>query len=420
MHANEIVLLAYYIAAVNIEETYHGDRSDNYVPFEGLVLTDTFQMTESSAKNQLHDNGVFMGNSERAQHQVDLPIQVIIISNPPYSVGQMREGDGDSNEHYDDLDDRVSKTYKAKTKATNTKALDDSYIRAFRWASDRIGEQGIVCFVSGGGWLIGNAMDGMRRCLVDEYAEIYVLNLRGQVRATQGENARREGGGVFGQGSMSAITITLLVKMKDHTSPGVVYYYDIGDYLSREDKLAKLVEFTQTGPTWTEIIPNEFADWINQRRSDFGEFAPLGDETAKGKESDAIFTTFSLGVASGRDALVYNFSPLTLRDAMTQLSSVYEEVRQRAGSVSDEELKKSKDAKWNRELIAALRRDMNGELDLSAIRVAQFRPFVRQFHYFDRVYNQMVYRIPSIYRKGQPAPRSIVLGGREVKSQQVV
>ena len=350
LHANEIVLLAYYIAAVNIEETFHGDGLGTYIPFDGLVLTDTFQMTEHSTRNQMRNDQTFVYNSKRAVDQVDLPIQVI-ISNPPYSVGQEREGDGDKNEKYTDLDVRVAASYKAKTQATNTKALDDSYIRAFRWASDRIGEQGIVCFVSGGGWLIGNAMDGMRRCLVDEFAEIYVLDLRGNQRTTQGEKSRREGGKIFGGGSRTAVTITLLVKKKGHAGPGTIHYHDIGDYLTREEKLAKLVDFADKGPEWTTIVPNEFADWINQRRSDYGKLAPLGDENAKGKESDAIFTTFSLGVASGRDAVVYNFSPLTLHDTMAQVTQKYEEVRARAGVVSDEELKKSKDLKWNREAL---------------------------------------------------------------------
>jgi len=415
LHANEIVLLAYYIAAVNIEETFHGDSSDTYLPFEGLVLTDTFQMTEqiNRAENtviQNLDRQTFEGLSKRAESQLKQPIQVI-ISNPPYSVGQEKDGDGDANEHYDYLDRRVAETYKAQTKATNTKALDDSYIRAFRWASDRIGEQGVVCFVTGGGWLIGNAMDGMRRCLVDEFAEIFVLDLRGNQRTTQGEKSRREGGKIFGGGSRTAVTVTLLVKKKGHVGPGTIYYHDIGDYLSREEKLAKLVEFTETDPEWTTIMPNEFADWINQRRSDYAQLAPLGDENAKGKESQAIFTTFSLGVASGRDAVVYNFSPLTLQDTVVQASQKYEEVRSRSMSIRDEDLKKVKDLKWNRELLAAMRRDLDGSFNLQAIVVGQFRPFVRQHHYFDRIYNQMVYQMPKFYRRDSPSPRVIVASG---------
>jgi len=409
LHANEIVLLAYYIAAVNIEETYHGDGSDSYLPFEGLVLTDTFQMTETNMKNRLQGGGVFLGNSERAQQQVEQPIQVI-ISNPPYSVGQERDGDGDINEKYDDLNRRVSETYKLRSTTTMTKSLDDSYIRAFRWASDRIGEQGIVCFVSGGGWLIGAAADGMRRSLVDEFAEIYVLDLRGNQRTTQGEKSRREGGKIFGGGSRTAVTITLLVKKKDHGGQGRINYHDIGDYLSREEKLAKLVEFTDGGPEWVEIIPNEFADWINQRRSDFSKLAPLVDSENKGRESDTIFTTFSSGVKTNRDAWTYSFSPLTLVESMGRAISTYEAVRM-AGENTSPLPQSGRNIKWDQGVRSRLSRNHQASLDQSAIRRAMYRPFVVQYSYFDPMWNWSRYWLPSFFPTGYPSPRMIVVSG---------
>ena len=412
LHANEIVLLAYYIAAVNIEETFHGDgETDTYIPFDGLVLTDTFQMTESGVRNQL-SGGVFAGNSERAEQQLAQPIQVI-ISNPPYSVGQEREGDGDANERYEDLDKRVDDTYRKLSDAKLTKSLNDSYIRAFRWSSDRIGDQGIVCFVSGGGWLIGNAMDGMRRCLVDEFAEIYVLDLRGNQRTTQGEKSRKEGGQTFGSGSRTAVTITLLVKKKRHTGPGTIHYHDIGDYLSREEKLAKLVEFAEHGPEWTTIVPNEFSDWINQRRSDFGQLAPLGNENAKGKESEAIFTTYSLGLSTNRDAWAYSFSPLTLQESMTKLIDTYEAVRHATHEDRDpsEVPQTATDIKWDGNLKSHLNKNHTVKFDLDCMRTAMYRPFVKEFVYFDRRVNNSVYLMPRYFKQGQPSPRVIILSG---------
>lgn len=412
LHANEVVLLAYYIAAVNIEETYHGDGIHAYQPFDGLVLTDTFQMTESTMRNRLQGGGVFLGNSERAQSQNDLPIQVI-ISNPPYSVGQEREGDGDLNEKYQDLDRRVAETYKARTNATLSKALDDSYVRAFRWASDRIGEQGIVCFVSGGGWLIGNSMDGMRRCLVDEFAEIYVLDLRGNQRTTQGEKSRREGGKIFGGGSRTAVTITLLIKKVDQTGPGRVYYHDIGEYLSREEKLEKLVRFTEDGPEWIEIVPNEFADWINQRRSDYSQLAPLVDAENKGQESDSVFTIFSRGLSSGRDAWIYNFSSLTLTESVQRTIRAYENVRSErlAGNENAESAISRESIKWDANLRADLARNKPADFDIEAIRVSLYRPFVRQFAYFDRMFNQRVYRMPQLFPNQIEAGPVIAVSG---------
>lgn len=412
LHANEIVLLAYYIAAVNIEETFHGDGSDTYVPFDGLVLTDTFQMTEHSTRNQMRNDQTFIYNSKRAVEQVELPIQVI-ISNPPYSVGQEREGDGDANERYEDLDKRVDDTYRNRSDAKLTKSLNDSYIRAFRWASDRIGDQGIVCFVSGGGWLIGNAMDGMRRCLVDEFAEIYVLDLRGNARTTQGEKRRAEGGGVFGEGSRTAVTITLLVKKKGHAGPGTIHYHDIGDYLSREEKLAKLVEFAEHGPVWTTIVPNEFADWINPRRSDYGKLAPLGDENAKGKESDAVFTTFSQGLNTARDTWIYNFDCDGVAKSMGLLIETYQTIliADAAGKPDDFVPQGPAYMKWDATLKAHRGRRRSAEFEVDRIVPSIYRPFTKRFVYYDRMFINSSYRIPSIYMSGQPQPRAIITSG---------
>ena len=412
LHANEIVLLAYYIAAVNIEETFHGDgETDTYIPFDGLVLTDTFQMTESGVRNQL-SGGVFAGNSERAEQQLAQPIQVI-ISNPPYSVGQEREGDGDANERYEDLDKRVDDTYRKLSDAKLTKSLNDSYIRAFRWSSDRIGDQGIVCFVSGGGWLIGNAMDGMRRCLVDEFAEIYVLDLRGNQRTTQGEKSRKEGGKIFGGGSRTAVTVTLLVKKKGHTGPGTIHYHDIGDYLSREEKLAKLVEFTEQGPEWTTIVPNEFSDWINQRRSDFGQLAPLGDENAKGKESDAIFTTFSQGLNTARDTWIYNFAEDAVANSMELLIETYSTVllADAAGKPDDFVPQGPDYIKWDATLKAHRSKRRPAEFDRRKIVKSIYRPFTKRYVYFDRMFINSSYRIPSYYQSVASQPRAIVTSG---------
>lgn len=412
LHANEIVLLAYYIAAVNIEETFHGDSVNGYSPFEGLVLTDTFQMTETAMQSRLQGGGVFLGNSERAQQQNDQPIQVI-ISNPPYSVGQERDGDGDANEKYEDLDRRVAETYKARTDATNTKALDDSYIRAFRWASDRIGEQGVVCFVSGGGWLIGTAMDGMRRSLVDEFAEIYVLDLRGNQRTTQGERSRREGGKIFGAGSRTAVTVTLLVKKPQHEGSGRVYYHDIGDFLSRDDKLEKLIRFSSTPPEWREIIPNEFADWVNQRRDDFHELAPLVDAKNKGDESNAVFTMSSAGLKTGRDAWAYSFGRPTLADSMSRLINTYEAVRttsQELGT-STSVPQGSKNIKWDRELLSAVRRNKMSTFESSSLVTSLYRPFVHEYLYYDKLMNQMSYQIPRIFPKNEIHPPVIIVSG---------
>ncbi len=412
LHANEIVLLAYYIAAVNIEETFHSDESLDYVPFDGVVLTDTFQMSESSMKEWLDGKGVVPGLSERARAENALDIKVI-ISNPPYSVGQEREGEGDANEKYNDLDLRIGSTYRARSTANLTKALDDSYIRAFRWASDRVGEQGVVCFVSGGGWLVGNATDGMRRCLVDEFQEIYVLNLRGNQRTTQGEKSLREGGKIFGSGSRTAVTITMLVKKPGVSGPGKIWYHDIGDYLSREQKLEKLVEFVQFPPTWVEITPNEYADWIDQRRSDFEELLPFVDAKSKRTESNAIFTTSSHGLSTNRDAWAYSFSPLTVKESMERLISTYESLRQanllrrQADNISQG----PKVIKWDQKLLRDLSNGKEARFSTDSITTSLYRPFVKEYCYFDPMVNARVAQLPQYLPRGYEHPPMIIVSG---------
>lgn len=212
IHCNEIVLLAYYIADVNIEAVYHDIvKPDHYVNFDGICLTDTFQLAESAQPSFSQE--FFRENSEGVMRQKRAPIRVI-IGNPPYSVGQKSGNDNAANLSYPVLDKRVADTYASKSSATSVKAVYDSYVKAFRWASDRLASNpdgGIIAFISNGAWLDSNGFDGFRSCIASEFSDIYVLNLRGNQR-TSGELSRKEGGKIFGGGSRTPITITFLVK----------------------------------------------------------------------------------------------------------------------------------------------------------------------------------------------------------------
>ena len=313
LHANEIVLLAYYIAAINIEEAFHRVTGQEYEPFPGIVLTDTFQMNEPQTGDL--DEGL-PENHERADRQKARDIRVI-VGNPPYSVGQDDTGDNNRNLNYPKLDGRIASTYAAHSSATNKNSLYDSYIRAFRWASDRIKDEGIVCFVTNGGWIDGNTMDGFRKTLQDEFADVYVFNLRGNAR-TQGEQRRKEAGNVFDAGSRTPVAITLLIKRKNHQGKAAIHYHDIGDYLSREQKLEIVSQFGsfQQVP-WQALEPNEHHDWINQRSGDFGAFVPLNDDP------NAIFSLRSSGVQTNRDNWAYNASRDVLAANMEALIGFY-------------------------------------------------------------------------------------------------
>ena len=311
IHSNEILLLAYYIMTINIEYAYHERMGGAYAPFEGGVLTDTFQMTEA---NDTLDERVFAENSERVRRQNALPIRVI-VGNPPYSVGQRSANDNNQNESYPSLDARIASTYASGTAATNKNSLYDSYVRAFRWASDRIGEQGVVCFVSNAGWLRGAAMSGMRRCLSEEFDDVYAFDLRGNQR-TQGEESRREGGKVFGSGSRTPVSITLLVKHPCEVHAGRIHYHDVGDFLTREQKLEIVRDAALTGDIeWNNITPDRHGDWLDQRDDSFYEFAPMGIDNKPNRKPNGLFCCYSRGWETGRDSWSYSFSRKTLAES---------------------------------------------------------------------------------------------------------
>lgn len=415
LHANEIVLLAYYIAAINIEESFHRVVGGDYEPFPGIVLTDTFQLNEMDGRLNV-DIGI-PGNSVRAQEQKTRDIRVI-VSNPPYSVGQSSGNDNNQNLKYEKLDKRIAETYAAYSTATLKNSLYDSYIRAFRWASDRIGDEGVICFVTNAGWVDGNTMDGFRKTLEDEFSAIYVFNLRGNAR-TQGEQRRKEADNVFGAGSRTPVAITLLVKKKDHPTKAKVYYYDIGDYLSREEKFAKVSAFgSYKAIPWQEITPNIYHDWINQRTTDFGGFVPLE------AGSNAIFAINSNGLITNRDAWAYNFGRSQVEHNMKRMIDFYNyqvdlhfEALSMAGKHAVEVAKRRIDTdprkiKWTRELIVDLTQNKKCQYHSDRVRVSIYRPFVKQMVYFDRRLNNCVYQMPRFYPTPEHKNLSIAVTGK--------
>ncbi|MCG2623031.1 DEAD/DEAH box helicase family protein [Arthrobacter sp. I2-34] len=404
LHANEILLLAYYIAAINIEATFHGitreqDPDAGYVPFQGIVLTDTFQMSEDG---DTMDEAIFPQNNERAAHQKALDIRVI-MGNPPYSVGQTSGNDGNANLKYPSLDESISRTYAARSTAVNKNSLYDSYIRAIRWASNRIeGSEhgGIICYVSNGGYIDSNTADGLRKTLADEFHSIYIYNLRGNQR-TAGELSRKEGGKIFASGSRNTVAIMLLVKKPGTSTGAAIRYRDIGDYLTREDKLAMIDNSTIASIDWQTIAPNADGDWINQRNTSFETFTPIGDKTAG---NSGIFATYSRGLATARDAWVYNSSKSKLEENVRQSieffntqSRDYQSARAADPSLTVDAFINLDPANfsWNRADKVQIGRGTRYEFRQDAMRTSMYRPFNKQRVYFDRQFNDMVYKLPS-------------------------
>jgi len=331
IHANEIVLLAYYIAAINIEAAYHGLVGSEYVPFEGICLADTFQLYEQE-RDLL--SALLVDNSSRRSRQKELDIRVI-IGNPPYSVGQESANDNAANLQYPKLDRRIRGTYAMRSDATNKNSLYNSYIRAIRWASDRIGDAGVVAYVSNAGWIDGNTADGLRKCLVGEFASIYVFHLRGNQR-TAGERSRREGGKIFGGGSRTPIAITLLVKSPNTAQQGRICFHDIGDYLTREQKLDIISTFGSIGGIqredgWRTITPDKHGDWLAQRDKSFETFIVLGDK--EGVQKAALFSNYSSGLKTQRDAWCFNSSRSALASNMEGMIRFYNDELERFNEV---------------------------------------------------------------------------------------
>ena len=404
MHANEIVLLAYYVAAINIEETYHDLVGGEYQPFEGMVLTDTFQMQEG--KGSLIYERTFPENNKRVKKQNDTDIRVI-VGNPPYSSGQTSENDANKNLKYPILDARIRTTYATHSTATNKNSLYDSYIRAVRWASDRIKDKGVVCYVSNGSFIDTNAMDGLRKCLTDEFSAIYCFNLRGNQR-TSGETSRMEGGKIFGSGSRASIAITLMIKNPDRKGKCKLYYHDIGDYLSREDKLKIISEFgSLKGMKWKSITPNDSNDWINQRDPAFDKFIPLGDKDDK--TAKIVFNLHSIGLKTNRDPWAYNFSNSSLSENMTRMIDFFNEQSKAYQAVcSDNKGKKKlevesfidndpKKISWSGALKNDVEKHVVHEFDEESLVKGMYRPFCKQWVYYNRKFVERVYQMPKVF-----------------------
>lgn len=376
LHANEIILLSYYIAAINIEAVFdeiNGEELD-YEPFEGIVLTDTFQSTETE---DTLDDDFFGGNDERLKRQQEVPITVI-VGNPPYSAGQKSDNDNSANISYPKLEKSISDTYAKYTEAKMKKTLYDSYIEAFRWASNRLGIQGVIAFVSNGSYIDSQATDGLRKCFYNEFNHLYIFNLRGDAR-TSGEQRRKEAGNIFGGGSRTPIAISILVK--DGSDSHEVHYHDIGDYLNREQKLSILTEAKSIeNIEWKNIKPDKNNDWINQRDESYQNFVSL-----KSSSKDGIFNSHLIGVTTGRDYWVYGFSKNNTIRNSNKLIENYNQELIRLEAESDKSSKVNNDSNfvsWGRGLRKRIDKGMSITADDSSIIVSMYRPFTKKYLYY--------------------------------------
>ena len=410
LHANDIMLLAYYIAAINIESTYHDlVEAEEYHPFNGIILTDTFQSYE---EGDPMDEFLFPRNNERIERQKELDIRVI-VGNPPWSAT--------NNRRYPTIDRQVQQRYAAPSNTSLVQALYDPYVRAIRLASDRIqasANGGIVAFVTNGGFIDSNAFDGFRKAVAEEFHAVYCFNLRGDQR-TSGEKSRQEGGKVFGQESRAGVAILLLVKKPGESPGATIHYRDIGDYLSQEAKLEIVAGSRLATTDWQIITPNEYGDWINQRSEAFQTLLPVA----------SIFTTQTQGLVTRRDAWCYNSSASKLKKNIHNTVSFYnsqvEAFRNAAQTVDSENKNPSvesfvkhdpKQFQWNVETYRDARNGVQYGVDKTGFVAGSYRPFFKQELYFDQYLNSRIGKFPEIFPSSLQRNLCICLTGTGISS----
>ena len=428
IHANDIVLLAYYIAAINIESVFHSvAERDDYLPFGGICLTDTFGLHEGDDELSFY----MKDNSTRRERQKATDIRVI-IGNPPYSAGQKSEDDNAKNVAYKRLDQRIRTTYADRSTATLLRKLYDSYIRAIRWGSDRLGKAGVMAYVTGSAWVERAFADGLRKCLAGEFASIHVFHLRGDIRKNMLSGGRAgEGDNVFGQGSMTGVAITVFVKNPDAAEQGRILFHDIGDDLDRRQKLDIIQRFGSTGGIeenrgWVQTIPDAHGDWLDQRVQSFEEYPTLGDK--KDKTGRVLFNNFSLGVVTNRDPWCINPSRAALAKNIETTIAFYngelsrwrkskrsartEAAKARLPTIDEFVTIDTSKISWTRALKQDIRKEKILEAGDGSIVPCLYRPFTKQWQFFSRRLNEMVYQMPRIFPNGELPNRVIAVTGK--------
>ena len=402
LQCNEVMLLPYYIANLNIEHQFY-TTTNQYVPYEGLCLVDTFEVAE---QRQLQ---LFTpANTIRVEKQKETPM-FVVIGNPPYNAGQINENDNNKNRKYQTMDARVRETYSQDSKARNKNALSDPYIKAIRWASDRIGEEGVVAFVTNNGFLDGIAFDGMRKHLGQDFTKIYHIDLKGNAR-TSGERRRQEGGNVFDDQIRVGVGISFFVKKADARSePAEVWIYSVDNYLKAREKQTLLTQFgNYTNVPMKKARVDAKHTWLTEGlRAEFDTFIPMGSRETKAVEREAvdvIFKTYSRGVVTCRDAWAYNFDRDVLAANMRRMIETYNEQALKWRHLADREINlddfvASDDTKisWSEALKRNLQRRKTTDFSQEKVKTSLYRPFTKSNLYFDRMMTERVYVLPSIF-----------------------
>ena len=400
LHCNEVMLLPYYIASLNIEQEYF-QRTGTYLPFEGIALADTFELLEQE-QGELFTRE----NTERVKRQKAADM-FVVIGNPPYNAWQVNENDNNKNRKYETMDVLLKETYSQDSKATNKNALSDPYVKAILWASKRIGKEGVVAFVTNNGFLDGIAFDGMRKHLAQDFNAIYMLNLGGNVR----QNSKLSGTTHNVFGIQVGVSINLFIKKSTASTnpkPVELFYARVDEFWRKEEKYNYLDSNQHyQNIDWQQVTPDSRYTWLTEGlHAEFDTFIPIGTKEAKAKKgaaTDVIFKTYSAGVKTNRDAWAYNFNPNTLTQSVQQMIEVYNMevarwVQQTSKEVNIDDFVVSDDTKikWSSGLKSNLKSGKTTHFSSEKVRVSLYRPFTKMNLYFDRMLTERVYVFPSI------------------------
>ena len=412
LHANEVAILPYYIANLNIEYTYK-ERTGRYLGFPNLCFVDTLDnmgwqgqraekareanVTVTAQQSGFNLGGFSAENWVRVQEQNDKTISVI-IGNPPYNANQQNENDNNKNRKYPEIDRRIKETYVASSTAQKTKQYD-MYKRFLRWASDRLADDGIIAFVSNSAFLDSRQDDGFRKIVAQEFNELWAIDLKGNAR-TSGERRRREGGNIFDDKIKVGIAIYFLVRRKG-AEGFKVFYNTVDDYAKAPAKSEYIHARSLTTFNFENISPDAKGYWLNQSDSDFDSLIPVANRHTKlaktANDEQAIFGLYSLGVVTARDEWVFDFDPEFLTSKVGSFVEYYENTRLQHGGEEFDDVDLGVEIKWTRDLKRQLRHNLPNAFARKNIRATLYRPFIRKPLYFSESLNEMQYRLPELF-----------------------
>ncbi|ACK65713.1 adenine specific DNA methyltransferase [Rippkaea orientalis PCC 8801] len=392
IHCNEVAILPYYIANLNIEYTYK-QKMGEYEEFDHICFVDTLDNTSFTGK-QLDLFAMTVENTQRIKDQNDRQISVI-IGNPPYNAKQENFNQNNANRKYTEIDKLIKDTYIKQGTAQNKNVVYDMYTRFIRWASDRLNKDGIIAFITNSSFLDALAFDGFRKSIKDEFSYAYFIDCGGNVRAISGKDGIFicEKHTIFGTAAMTGIAILFLVKDSQATGNKIFYANPFHVHELRENKLSYLQQNSISKISFEHIHPNKKNNWLNQANNDFDDLLPLMDKEVKaGKSTEAIFKLFSSGLKTHRDEWVYDFSQDELEKKMKFFINTYQK------TLEDNDYTEKDLIKWDADLKQYLKRNISKEFDNQNIVESLYRPYIKEFLYFDKHFNGRTYQWFNLYQ----------------------